>query len=1157
MPIFHYISMRCGHLHIFRTGPFPTSWIRRKGALRLAFLLLLSLLGQSSAQTSLTNTNTASVWDTNNTGWDTAVVDPWSLANGASYSAVFTNTSGSISVAGGGVWLNGITYNAAGNFTITDGTLNFAQTAGSGYFVRSLNADGTLTIGSTLSNVNNNKLVKAGSGELVLNGSGSRLSQVTTTGGTLTLNGGSLTVTNNFFVGEGGDVTVNLAGGTFNNTGGTFIVGWGSGSVSTLNVSGGTNNVVNFQVGRGGNNSTTTVSSGELNVGTFTMGSVANNGATAYTNNFNVNGGAFTVTNAITGIGTVATNSTSIITLNGGTTTFRNGLNITNAKASGATANMVFNGGVLRAESATTNFLNGLNSATLTTNGAVFDPNGVAITVAQALQNAAGQAGKLTLNGSGTLTLSGANTYTGDTTISAGTLALTNGLAIADTGAVSLADVSTAALAVDSSETIGSLRGGGSTGGNVSIASGQTLTVAESGNQTYAGVISSAGSLTKSGNGTLTLSGVNTYSGGTAINAGTLALGGGNNRLSTASTVSIAAGATLDLLTNSQTLVGLTGSGTVTSTTNALSLNVATNVNNTFNGSLNVSAFNKQGDGTLTLSGGSSALDSQFKLKSGQVNMVSGSLTASNGLWIADGTGSVGRLLVSGGTINQTGNAFIVGYGANSSAQMDITGGTLNASLLRLGFGGGSTGTAIQTSGTVNVGTFELGVGVNATNASASYTISGGALTVTNQIINLATKPNSAATLTLSGGTTTFDNGLDNAVMPSGATAVMNFDGGELRPGGSRTNFLQGLTAANLTTNGAVFNPNGYSITVAQVLQNAAGQAGQLTVNGTGTLTLSANNTYTGDTTISAGTLQIAENSNLGATSAAVIISNGGTLRVTSAGTISNAITIGAGNGSLSNASGGTLVFAGTATKDGTVLYSRAGSGTNVFTGVIQGASANSDFVVDGGTTVFSNVMTYNGPTIITNGGTLVLAVDDAMPSGSDLILGGGTFLVDVENYNADSSLSMGTLTLTADSTIDLGGFGTSGDRNLVFADSSGVAIEWNTNAVLTITNWQGVANQQSDVTKLLFGTGGLTTDQLAQIRFADQSIDGGQLLGAQGELAPIPEAPVWMGALAVCSFILWREVRRHRQNKSTRNNGPAALVKRLFPAGGRNSNPL
>jgi hypothetical protein len=125
-----------------------------------------------------------------------------------------------------------------------------------------------------------------------------------------------------------------------------------------------------------------------------------------------------------------------------------------------------------------------------------------------------------------------------------------------------------------------------------------------------------------------------------------------------------------------------------------------------------------------------------------------------------------------------------------------------------------------------------------------------------------------------------------------------------------------------------------------------------------------------------------------------------------------------------------------------------------------------------------------------------------------------------VENYNADSSLSMGTLTLTADSTIDLGGFGTNGDRNLVFANSS--AISWI--GTLTITNWQGVAATQSDVTKILFGVGGLSSTNLAQIQFA--GYEQGAVL-VSGELAPIPEAPVVWGAAAVAAFIIWRERRR------------------------------
>ena len=151
----------------------------------------------------------------------------------------------------------------------------------------------------------------------------------------------------------------------------------------------------------------------------------------------------------------------------------------------------------------------------------------------------------------------------------------------------------------------------------------------------------------------------------------------------------------------------------------------------------------------------------------------------------------------------------------------------------------------------------------------------------------------------------------------------------------------------------------------------------------------------------------------------------------------------------------------------------------------------------------------------------MALGADNVLGDALNLDLNGGTFIVGSGGTRYTDTL--GTLTLSANSTIDMGATG--GLGTITFANSSGIS--WATNAVLTISNWQGVASQQSEVTKLLFGTGGLDSTQLAQIRFADQNIDGGQLLGAQGELAPIPEAPVVWGAAALAAFIVLRERRR------------------------------
>jgi len=125
--------------------------------------------------------------------------------------------------------------------------------------------------------------------------------------------------------------------------------------------------------------------------------------------------------------------------------------------------------------------------------------------------------GSLLKRGTGNLTLSGTNTFAGDILINAGNLILEGGAALKDSGTVKLA-ASGATLTIGTSETIGSLQGGGTT----AIHTGQTLTIAETGNATYGGSITGAGALTKTGAGTLTLTGSSNHAGGTTLSGGTL-----------------------------------------------------------------------------------------------------------------------------------------------------------------------------------------------------------------------------------------------------------------------------------------------------------------------------------------------------------------------------------------------------------------------------------------------------------------------------------------------------------------------------------------------------------------------------------------------------------------------------------------------------------
>ena len=138
--------------------------------------------------------------------------------------------------------------------------------------------------------------------------------------------------------------------------------------------------------------------------------------------------------------------------------------------------------------------------------------------------------GGLTEMGSATLTLGGINTnFTGTMTIDSGTVALSGGAALADSKVV-LANATTGAtLSLLDNETIGSLIGGGTSGGNV-VLNGNTLTVNDNSNCTFAGTIGAAGGDTGglTAEGTATLTGSNVYTGPTTVSTGTLQLGDGS-----------------------------------------------------------------------------------------------------------------------------------------------------------------------------------------------------------------------------------------------------------------------------------------------------------------------------------------------------------------------------------------------------------------------------------------------------------------------------------------------------------------------------------------------------------------------------------------------------------------------------------------------------
>ena len=530
---------------------------------------------------------------------------------------------------------------------------------------------------------------------------------------------------------------------------------------------------------------------------------------------------------------------------------------------------------------------NGGTSGTLGT-GAVTNNASLVINRgdSNSITNAISGSGSLTLTGGGTVALSGSNSYSGATTISSGLLQI-NG-----TGVL----------------------GAGSYGG--SITDNGAFQFNSSASQTFSSVISGSGSFTMGGSGTLTLTGASTYSGATTLNSGGIQLAYATGKLPSNSAVTINAGASLATNGSSFSIGSLSGSGTITTTwahagTDTLSIG-NDNTSTTFSGTIAGSggyqaiAIAKIGTGTLNLSG---------------ANTYTGATTISGGALQIGGTGTLGGGNY-GGAITDNGS-FQFNSSANQALSAAISGSgsfTMGGSgVLTLTGASTYTGATTIASGVIKLsnntgalpsnGAVTINSGAELTTDGSSFAIGSlsGAGTITTTYVHagidtLTIGNNNASTTfsgTIAGGTGTGSGYQAIAIVKAGSgtltltgsntyTGDTKISGGAVQIGNGGAVGSIG-TSGGITDNATVIFNRSDNITVS----SAMGGSGGLVQNGSGTLTLSGINNFTGGTTVNAGAVVTPSSplpspwagGGVGTTSGSSSISSG-TFTVTGTGTV-------------------------------------------------------------------------------------------------------------------------------------------------------------------------------------------------------------------------------------------------------------------------------
>jgi autotransporter-associated beta strand protein len=672
-------------------------------------------------------------------------------------------------------------------------------------------------------------------------------------------------------------------------------------------------------------------------------------------------------------------------------------------------------------------------------------------------------------------------------------------------------------------------------------ASTETFTFDGTNGGTVSGIIANGTgggtvSFTKAGAGTWTLSGANTYTGVTTISAGTLALSGGDNRLSTAGAVTFSGNSTFNLASTSQTLSvssvnnGITGTvtgvgGTLTLTgaantigntvagTSTLDMSGLSNfAYNNATGTFGVQALTATGAaGVIKLAGNNTITAATFK-----VNASAGTTAASN---LQLGASNI----IDANTIQ---------VGLNASANLNFRSGlTAPTVTIRDASGGSTASITVGSSGSQGtISTMDLSgstMDIMANNLTLGLANRGQSGSPSNPAVSgtaILGAGNAAFTTVVLGQMTLSTSGYNS-------TGVMTTNGGAVS--------IQTLTIADkVSTAGnsitGTFNLNGGTTLSAQTIQ-----AGTQATGGTQTRTINWNDgtikNYDAatDLSVNAGSGSSALTIKLAATGTHTFdIDSGRTATV--APVLANATT----DGTLTKAGAGTLVLSGASTytgattvKAGTVIVSGSLSGTSAVT--VGDSTSLSTAAILGGSGTVGNVTASGSGDQATSGAQIDPGnssnVAGILKTGSLSVTSGAHLSMQIGGATAGGDVSTGYDQVVTAATVSL----TGGDLKLTL---QGAPTFSGSDVLYLIVNNSGSAVTGAFST--VFLNGSLVSDtsnillngqQFSLVYSANFAGTGSDNVANDLALVAVPEPGTWGTMLGGLAALLTFQRRRRR----------------------------